>query len=59
IAGALAEFAGKACRVGHMGNIDFDLLISVIASMENTLRASGVNVEVGRSVAAFTQALEE
>ncbi|NLC39609.1 MAG: alanine--glyoxylate aminotransferase family protein [Clostridiaceae bacterium] len=58
IAGALAEFAGKACRVGHMGNIDSDLLISVIATMENTMRASGVNVEIGSSVAAFTKALE-
>lgn len=37
VAGALASYAGKAFRLGHMGNIDDHTVYSAIAAIERTL----------------------
>lgn len=46
-AGALASYAGKAFRLGHMGNIDDHTVYSSIAAIERTLIKLGYNYEKG------------
>ncbi|NYB72550.1 alanine--glyoxylate aminotransferase family protein [Sedimentibacter hydroxybenzoicus DSM 7310] len=46
-AGALAAYAGKAFRVGHMGNIDDHTVYSTIAAIERTLIKLGYEYEKG------------
>lgn len=47
VAGALASYAGKAFRLGHMGNIDDHTVYSSIAAIERTLIKLGYNYEKG------------
>ena len=46
IAGALGPLAGKACRVGHMGNIGVEEVVRTVSALGEAL------VELGHSVAA-------
>ncbi len=47
VAGALASYAGKAFRLGHMGNIDEHTVYSSIAAIERTLIKLGYKYEKG------------
>lgn len=47
LAGALASYAGKAFRLGHMGNIDDHTVYSSIAAIERTLIKLGYEYEKG------------
>jgi len=52
VAGALGPIAGKAFRIGHMGNIGIQEVLKTLSALENSLRATGVEVEQGVAVAA-------
>ena len=52
-AGALGAYAGKAFRLGHMGNITENEMIVGLAAVERSLKACGVNVESGRAVGTY------
>ncbi len=45
IAGGLGPIAGKAFRLGHMGNIGAGEVVAALTALEATLRASGIPVE--------------
>ena len=50
---ALAEYAGKAFRLGHMGNITEEDMIVAISAVERSLLACGVPVELGKAVGTY------
>ena len=50
VAGGLGSYAGKMFRLGHMGNIDINELVSVMSSIERTLYRVGYPVEFGSGV---------
>ncbi len=58
IAGALANYAGKACRIGHMGNIDDRYFTQVLTAVEKSLIACGRSIQPGSGLEAFRAALE-
>ena len=53
LAGALGEYAGKAFRIGHMGNADMHDLVAALAGMERALIKMGIDIEAGKSVGVF------
>ncbi|MDR3076658.1 MAG: alanine--glyoxylate aminotransferase family protein [Synergistaceae bacterium] len=57
IAGCLGDFAGKGFRIGHMGNIDDNILVSLIASIERACIKCGYKIEPGVGLGAMQQAL--
>lgn len=57
LAGALGEYAGKAFRIGHMGNADMHDLTAALAGLERALAKNNVEVEFGKSVGAFLSAM--
>jgi alanine-glyoxylate transaminase/serine-glyoxylate transaminase/serine-pyruvate transaminase len=52
IAGGLGPIAGKAVRIGHMGNIGSGEVTTTLGAIESALRAVGVAIEPGAAVAA-------
>lgn len=52
VAGGLGPIAGKAFRLGHMGNIAAGELVTILGALEGTLRSLGVAVTPGAAVAA-------
>jgi len=52
VAGCLGPLAGKAFRMGHMGNIGPGEIAKALSAVEESLRALGVNVSPGCAVAA-------
>ena len=52
VAGGLGPIAGKAFRLGHMGNIGAGEIVSALAAVEQSLIALGVKVTPGAAVAA-------
>ncbi len=59
IAGGLGPIAGKAFRLGHMGNIGAGEVAAALTALEAALRASGIPVEKGVAVAAAAALLPE
>ena len=59
IAGGLGAYAGKMCRIGHMGNIDESDLIAGIGIVERALSACGFKDKVGLGVSTFLQELSK
>jgi aspartate aminotransferase-like enzyme len=57
IAGCLGDFAGKGFRIGHMGNIDDNIIVSLIASVERACVKCGYDIEPGTGLAALQRAL--
>jgi aspartate aminotransferase-like enzyme len=57
IAACLGEFAGRGFRVGHMGNIDANILVSLVAAVERGCVKSGVKIEPGKALAALQNEL--
>ena len=53
IAGGLGAYAGKMCRIGHMGNIDESDIIAGISIVERALVNSGLKDKVGLGVSTF------
>lgn len=52
-AGALGEYAGKAFRLGHMGNTTENEVIVALSAIERSLLACGISVEAGRAVGTY------
>ncbi|HLO68422.1 MAG TPA: alanine--glyoxylate aminotransferase family protein [Holophaga sp.] len=52
VAGGLGPIAGKAFRLGHMGNIAAGEITAVLMALEATLLSLGVKVTPGAAVAA-------
>lgn len=52
-AGSLASYAGKSFRLGHMGNVGENEMITALTAVERSLLACGVSVELGKSVATY------
>ncbi len=53
VAGALGAYAGKAFRVGHMGNATENDMIVMLSAVERALKACGANVELGKAVGTY------
>lgn len=53
IAGALGAYAGKAFRIGHMGNATENDIIVALSAVERSLKACGANVELGKAVGTY------
>jgi alanine-glyoxylate transaminase/serine-glyoxylate transaminase/serine-pyruvate transaminase len=50
----LAQLAGRAFRIGHLGDLNELMLVSALAGTEVALREAGVPVTLGSGVAAAT-----
>jgi alanine-glyoxylate transaminase/serine-glyoxylate transaminase/serine-pyruvate transaminase len=59
LAGALGPIAGKAFRLGHMGNIGVGEVASVLEAIEESLRALGLAPAPGVAVSAGARHLAE
>lgn len=55
IAGALASLAGKACRMGHMGNVTGEMFIKAIKIIGETLQEMGLAVDIEAAVGNFKE----
>ena len=58
-AGALASYAGKAFRLGHMGNVTENEMIVALSAVERALKACGVDVEQGKAVGTYITELKK
>lgn len=58
VAGALGAYAGKAFRMGHMGNIDKNDMISAIGTVERCLAACGADVKFGAGVGKYLEMMQ-
>ena len=52
-ANALAAYFGKAFRLGHMGNITENQIVVGLSAVERSLKACGVEVEMGKAVGVY------
>jgi aspartate aminotransferase-like enzyme len=52
VAAALGPIAGKAIRIGHMGNIGQGEVVRLLHALEGSLAALGRPIEAGTAVAA-------
>ncbi len=59
VAGAIGPLAGRAFRVGHMGNIGRDEIARLFAALDGALAASGRPVTQGRAARAALAALDD
>jgi aspartate aminotransferase-like enzyme len=57
VAGALGAYAGKAFRIGHMGNITRDDMVRLIAAIGRSLNTCGAYVDPATGVAAYNDAI--
>lgn len=57
VAGALGAYAGKAFRLGHMGNIDENTVVATLGAVERALKACGHPVSFGAAVGAYLEAM--
>ncbi len=55
VAGCLGPLAGKAFRMGHMGNIGAGEVAKALQAVEDSLRARGVTLQPGAAVSAAAQ----
>jgi aspartate aminotransferase-like enzyme len=59
VAGGLGEYAGKMCRIGHMGNIDENDVITAIGIVERALVKSNSNHQIGKGVTTFLEEISK
>jgi serine---pyruvate transaminase len=59
VAGGQAQLKNKIIRISHMGYVDPLETIGMIAALEYTLADMGVDVEIGKGVAAAVQVLKD
>ena len=57
-AGALAQYAGKAFRLGHMGNIDKNDMVAALGTVERCVKACGADVKLGTAVGTYLANME-
>jgi len=57
VAGALGPLAGKAFRVGHMGNVTLDQLEAAVRAMGDSLEEMGRPADTGLACQALREAL--
>jgi alanine-glyoxylate transaminase / serine-glyoxylate transaminase / serine-pyruvate transaminase len=57
VAGALAHLAGKAFRIGHMGNTTDDMLEKAIVTIGETMNEMGFSVNIAQAVERLRQCL--
>ncbi|KAB2332322.1 alanine--glyoxylate aminotransferase family protein [Cytobacillus depressus] len=55
VAGALAHLAGKAFRIGHMGNTTEEMLETAVALIGETLVEQGLDVSTEKALARFKE----
>lgn len=53
VAGALASLAGKAFRIGHMGNVTEEMFAKAIELIGDTLKEMGFEANIDAAVAEF------
>ncbi|MCL1975997.1 MAG: alanine--glyoxylate aminotransferase family protein [Firmicutes bacterium] len=58
VAGALGLYAGKAFRVGHMGNFTTGDMVQMLAAVEYSLAASGADIHFGQGVGAYLEGMK-
>ncbi|MCE5196827.1 MAG: alanine--glyoxylate aminotransferase family protein [Negativicutes bacterium] len=58
VAGSLASLAGKAFRLGHMGNTTPEMLQKAIVLIGEALQAQGKAVSIGQATAKFTEMMK-
>lgn len=59
VAGALGAYAGKAFRIGHMGNATENDMIVALSAVERALKACGANVELGKAVGTYISEMKK
>ena len=59
VAGALGAYAGKAFRVGHMGNATENDMIITLAAVERALKACCTSVELGKAVGTYVAEMKK
>jgi len=59
VAGGLGPIKGKTFRVGHMGNVDANDILSTIAAIEGSLAAQGHKFAEGAGIAAANHILSD
>ncbi|MDR1619284.1 MAG: alanine--glyoxylate aminotransferase family protein [Clostridiales bacterium] len=59
VAGALGAYAGKAFRVGHMGNITRNDMVVLLGAIERALISCGAPVKPGGGIGAYCAALSQ
>lgn len=59
VAGALGAYAGKAFRLGHMGNIDMNTVVAALGAVERALRACGCMIKPGTVTGTYMEAMEK
>ena len=57
VAGSLAHLAGKAFRIGHMGNTKEYQLVEAIKTIGETLKEQGVTVDLKEAVKVFEETI--
>jgi aspartate aminotransferase-like enzyme len=57
VAGALGAYAGKAFRIGHMGNITVNDMVNLLGAIERSLTACGVKIKLGTAVGEYMEAI--
>lgn len=57
IAGGLKEYAGKMCRIGHMGNAGAPEFVVMLGALERALNKCGAAVPYGTGVGAYLSLL--
>ena len=55
VAGALGAYAGKAFRIGHMGNISTNDMVQMICAVERSLKACGADVKLGTAIGVYLE----
>ncbi len=55
VAGALGAYAGKAFRIGHMGNVTINDMVQMIGAVERSLKACGSGLKLGTAVGAYLE----
>lgn len=59
VAGALGAYAGKAFRLGHMGNITVNDMVWALGAVERALKACGVDVKLGTAVGTYMEEMSK
>lgn len=57
IAGGLGELKGKIFRIGHMGQVGYNELISTLAALERSLHKLGYKIRLGQALARVQEIL--
>ncbi|WP_339174696.1 alanine--glyoxylate aminotransferase family protein [Solibacillus sp. FSL R5-0691] len=58
VAGSLAHLAGKAFRIGHMGNTTAEMLDQAIAAIGEALQEQQLEVDIEKAKSVFAQEIE-